>query len=701
MLRLLTTCIIISCLSSTKSNSQECYSLEIEDDDFGFVLFQHYDEVSNSLFIGQSNEVIKVDSNHEVSSKDFSYALLGPTYSKINNAFYLSAYSNDLKSRIVINTTEEFDTIKTIKTPSRLDTALYFGHSFIVGVMDKVVEFATLQDRRLTSGDYIWLPEWIVYDTLLNSVGTLEFPENKEILALNAKVFNDTLYVPYKEILKEQPTTFISNYGLLKYNLNLELIKDVFLFEGWRLDYEVFDCVIMDNGSILHDEPTLSHSRLTLQTHDGETMFTNKEVENWFSTDSPEIKSMLKIEDGILLTGKISQSSVWRRRTKPFRYDAGWIAKVDFTGEMIWQHHYSNKKEDNTYLNSVFNTSSILENGDILVSGHVKDRLNQLSKRTWTLRLSPEGCLNDTYCDYDIHILEDKEVVDTCEFIFENPVWSYRQYDPRICTFKFDVKVISDTLIGHQLSSVFGAFREDTLIQGSELIVSKEVGRVHFFENNKWWMMHDFSYGIEYADTLEFFIPKNAWFYSPNELEKNIIEGYTGPYYAFVDGGGVYIPDDTTYIRGFIFNDVTNEFVAGDYSEVSYEKSWDYVGPESSLFGRRLGMVHENFCGAPLVCFKNNRFEQEFIEGGCDFVTSIENRPLHKDVAIYPNPTLHNLNIASDLKFSSYKLLDLNGRQVMDGPYSSKIDLDNLTSGFYIIELMNRENYVRKPFIKQ
>jgi hypothetical protein len=340
------------------------------------------------------------------------------------------------------------------------------------------------------------------------------------------------------------------------------------------------------------------------------------------------------VEDGILVVGNISQSSIWRRRFKPFSYEAGWIAKTDFNGEIIWQHHYSNKTEDNTYLSSVFNAKSVLDNGDILVSGHVKDRLNQLSKRTWTLRLSPDGCLNDAYCDYDIHILEDKEVVDTCDFIFENPVWSYRQNVP-FCSLKFDVKLISDTLIGHQLSSVFGAFREDTLIRGSELIVSKEVGRVHFYEDNRWWMMHDFSYGIDYGDTLEFFLPKNAWFYSPDEFDKINIEGYTGPYYAYMGGLGSYIPDDSTFVRRFFLDDVTYDFVSEDFPVISYEHYWDYVGPELSLFGRRLGLVHENICGAPLVCFKNNRFEQEFIEGGCDMVTSVENRPLHLKMLLY------------------------------------------------------------------
>jgi hypothetical protein len=202
MLRLITTCIIISWLSSTKSYSQEYYSLEIEDDDFGFVLFQHYDKISKSLFIGQSNEIIRVDSNHIVSSKDFSYALLGPKHSKINNEFFLSAYSNDLKSRIVIKTDEQFDTLKTITIPSRLDTALYFAQPYITNIGDKVVEIATLQDRTFNSGDLVWKPEWAVYDTNLNHQFALTIPDDREIMAMNVKSKNDTLYIVYKEIIK-------------------------------------------------------------------------------------------------------------------------------------------------------------------------------------------------------------------------------------------------------------------------------------------------------------------------------------------------------------------------------------------------------------------------------------------------------------------------------------------------------------------
>ncbi len=60
----------------------------------------------------------------------------------------------------------------------------------------------------------------------------------------------------------------------------------------------------------------------------------------------------------------------------------------------------------------------------------------------------------------------------------------------------------------------------------------------------------------------------------------------------------------------------------------------------------------------------------------------------HKMFNVYPNPTKNNLMIESNEKgLIEYSITNLLGEEIMKGNYSDKINVQNLVSGFYLIEV--------------
>lgn len=68
---------------------------------------------------------------------------------------------------------------------------------------------------------------------------------------------------------------------------------------------------------------------------------------------------------------------------------------------------------------------------------------------------------------------------------------------------------------------------------------------------------------------------------------------------------------------------------------------------------------------------------------------------------VYPNPTADQLHIEGDIVVESFKVIDLSGRTVKQGKLNnSTIEVNELNSGTYIIELNSGGNILTKRFIK-
>jgi hypothetical protein len=84
-----------------------------------------------------------------------------------------------------------------------------------------------------------------------------------------------------------------------------------------------------------------------------------------------------------------------------------------------------------------------------------------------------------------------------------------------------------------------------------------------------------------------------------------------------------------------------------------------------------------------------------------NFITDINNNSLvDKENLIYPNPTSNSLNISSSATIDQIEIRDLNGRIVMQLTYSNQIDVSDLPTGVYFIQLIG-DKIVIKKFIKK
>lgn len=73
------------------------------------------------------------------------------------------------------------------------------------------------------------------------------------------------------------------------------------------------------------------------------------------------------------------------------------------------------------------------------------------------------------------------------------------------------------------------------------------------------------------------------------------------------------------------------------------------------------------------------------------------------NLKIYPNPAVDMLNIASNKKIYSYKITDLSGRIIIENKISqdNSINVSQLASGIYLINLQTEQGRVTRKFLKK
>jgi hypothetical protein len=72
------------------------------------------------------------------------------------------------------------------------------------------------------------------------------------------------------------------------------------------------------------------------------------------------------------------------------------------------------------------------------------------------------------------------------------------------------------------------------------------------------------------------------------------------------------------------------------------------------------------------------------------------------DMMLYPNPTASILNVTSTSGDASYKIYNMLGQTVMNGKLVNySVDVSNVSSGAYILEVSSEGQFVRKRFVKQ
>lgn len=82
--------------------------------------------------------------------------------------------------------------------------------------------------------------------------------------------------------------------------------------------------------------------------------------------------------------------------------------------------------------------------------------------------------------------------------------------------------------------------------------------------------------------------------------------------------------------------------------------------------------------------------------------TSVDTDDTNSHLQVYPNPVKEILNISlNGFEAQTYQIVDLNGRIVMQGNYTEKLDVSHLQPGTYVLKLMIGEKSKTERFIKK
>lgn len=72
-----------------------------------------------------------------------------------------------------------------------------------------------------------------------------------------------------------------------------------------------------------------------------------------------------------------------------------------------------------------------------------------------------------------------------------------------------------------------------------------------------------------------------------------------------------------------------------------------------------------------------------------------------RNIIVFPNPVQNQLNIQTDLKYSQYEIVDLNGKLLQSGPIKPQLDVSTLRPGLYYLIVSSPDVQGKVVFIKQ
>jgi PKD repeat protein len=194
-------------------------------------------------------------------------------------------------------------------------------------------------------------------------------------------------------------------------------------------------------------------------------------------------------------------------------------------------------------------------------------------------------------------------------------------------------------------------------------------------------------------------------------LDTIIVTGVPTP--AQCTAGFVMYPDtatgDVTVVNSSTGNNITYTWDFGDGSPTSPLFNPSYTYATSGPFYLCLTINDGSGCidmycdsiGVNGVVFKQAGFTINVI--GTSIITDInEVIDVNTEFLIYPNPTSHQLTIVSELELNQINILNITGQKVKTiTTQFNTIDVSELPSGIYFIELITDEKTITQKFVKE
>src|SRR5699024_10938600 len=151
-----------------------------------------------------------------------------------------------------------------------------------------------------------------------------------------------------------------------------------------------------------------------------------------------------------------------------------------------------------------------------------------------------------------------------------------------------------------------------------------------------------------------------------------------------------------------------NQILTVEYKELektmTAEESWkSFIGNNMSDYVLAENGILEMIADQEMfgISFGGEKVRRPYIP------TLVENPDMGVDqfektaeVKIWPNPTADVLHITSTAEIQKVQIFDLQGRKVLEGN-QKELNVENLSSGNYLLQIQSDQNTITKQFIKQ
>lgn len=167
--------------------------------------------------------------------------------------------------------------------------------------------------------------------------------------------------------------------------------------------------------------------------------------------------------------------------------------------------------------------------------------------------------------------------------------------------------------------------------------------------------------------------------------------------------GATSIPANTWVTLSYYYNNTT-----GQVNWVTPDGNYNFAGAANVVVGSY--PTQYNFAYVPTTTTALTQpyvsaFDNYAVEATNTATLAVGTPVSDKDIVlkIYPNPVVNYINVESKNKVNSVQIFDISGKQVLDLPEnkSSKIDLQSLTKGSYIIKVNTEVGSFSEKIIKQ
>lgn len=263
--------------------------------------------------------------------------------------------------------------------------------------------------------------------------------------------------------------------------------------------------------------------------------------------------------------------------------------------------------------------------------------------------------------------------------------YSYQTYNPNVISYLKIESIADSTINGIQCKKLKSTVA-DYLSQTNYYFMYSKNDSVFFFKNNAFHLLYDF--GANKGDTITL-----GYYKTHNGLPlKMIIDsvktvsvlGQERKIQYVTCGDGMIIE----FGRQVIQNIGSTDFM---FPRVDF-------APEGQL--RCFQENNSSVFTSPFNIYGNwNKLDCEQII----VINDLDRTETKNSISIFPNPTNNNLHICGIEFNSEYRIFDATGRKVYQGicNESNTINIRNLESGIYYIELQNKDLKITKQIIKK